>query len=338
VLELSRALAALLPAGMPVARALGAAEQAVSGSVAMTLAGVRARVERGATLASALREHPVIFSPFYTGVVDAGEKSGDLAGAFDRLAHHLEREEELRSRIISLSIYPALLLIVGAVATAVLMLFVLPRFVELLDGAGAGLPRATALLVSTTAALREYWPVALALTLAMPAALIALRATLRGRVATARAANALPLVGILRRETLAASFARLVGGLLSGGAPLLSALDGARGCLSDPLAQDETARIRARIREGASLRQALTEGSLFPPLLAQLVAIGEDSGRLPAFLAQAAAIFERRTERAVERLVTLAEPMMIVLFGGIVGLVALALLQAVYGINAGTFR
>ena len=159
-----------------------------------------------------------------------------------------------------------------------------------------------------------------------------------GRCTLARATIALPLVGALRRDAMAAAFARLVGGLLSGGAPLLTALDDARGCIADPLAQEESTRIRARIREGASLRQALAEGNLFPPLLTQLVAVGEDSGRLPAFLAQAATILERRTERTVERLVTLAEPAMIVLFGGVVGLVALALLQAVYGINAGTFR
>jgi type II secretory pathway component PulF len=338
VLEIARAMAALLPAGMPVARALMAAEQAVSGPVAITLALVRARVERGVSLASALREHPNVFSPFFTGVIDAGEKSGDLPGAFDRLARHLEREEELRSRIISLSIYPALLLVVGAAATAVLILFVLPRFVELLDGAGAGLPRATAILVGTSAVLRDRWLVVVAFALAVSVALLAVRSNPKGRNTLARATISLPLVGALRRDAMAAAFARLVGGLLSGGAPLLTALDDARGCIADPLAQDESTRIRARIREGASLRQALSEGDLFPPLLGQLVAVGEDSGRLPAFLAQAATILERRTERTVERLVTLAEPAMIVLFGGVVGLVALALLQAVYGINAGTFR
>jgi general secretion pathway protein F len=338
VLEVTRAMAALLPAGLPVTRALTAARQAVSGTVVDALDDVRGRIDRGTTLAAALREHPVFFTPYYSGVIDAGERSGDLAGAFERLAHHLEREDELRSRILSLSIYPALLLVVGVAATAVLVLFVLPRFVELLDGAGAELPRATALLIASAARARDLWPILLGAAVSAPALIVGARSSATGRRALARVTFALPLIGALRSDAVAASFARLVGGLLSGGAPLLAALGDAHRCIDDPLARDETARIRTRVRAGASLRQALDEGGLFPPLLAQLVAVGEESGRLPAFLLQAATILERRTERAVERVVAIAEPAMIVAFGGMVGVVALALLQAVYGINAGTFR
>ena len=338
LLEVTRAMSVLMPAGLPVARALSAAREAVPGSMAETLDDVRARIERGTTLAAALREHPDVFTPYVAGVVDAGERAGDLTGAFERLAHHLEREDELRSRIVSLSIYPALLLVVGMTATAVLVLFVLPRFVELLEGAGADLPRATALLIGSSARARDMWPLLVATGLAVPGLIFGMRSTVAGRRVLARVAIALPLIGPLRRASVAGAFARLVGGLLTGGAPLLSALGDAHRCIADPLAGEETTRIRSRIRAGASLRQALDEGQLFPPLLAQLVAVGEESGRLPDFLMQAASIFERRVERSAERLVAFAEPAMIVAFGGAVGIVALALLQAVYGINAGTFR
>jgi len=108
--------------------------------------------------------------------------------------------------------------------------------------------------------------------------------------------------------------------------------------LDDPLARDEVARIRSRVREGAALRSALAEGDLFPPVLTQLVAVGEESGRLQEFMLKAADILEERAERAVQRLVALAEPAMIVIFGGVVGFVALSLLQAIYSVNAGSFR
>jgi type II secretory pathway component PulF len=107
--------------------------------------------------------------------------------------------------------------------------------------------------------------------------------------------------------------------------------------MSDPVARDETDRIRTRIREGSALNTAISERALFPPMLAQLVALGEEAGRLAEFLLKSADMLERRTERAVERMVALAEPAMIVLFGGLVALVALALLQAIYGVNAGSF-
>ena len=130
----------------------------------------------------------------------------------------------------------------------------------------------------------------------------------------------------------------MTGVLLGGGAPLLTALDDTVESIGDPIAREDVVRIRTSVREGASLRQAISDGALFPPLLAQLVAVGEESGRLREFLLKAADIFEDRTERSTQRLATLAEPAMIVVFGIIVAFVALSLLQAIYGINAGSFR
>ena len=126
--------------------------------------------------------------------------------------------------------------------------------------------------------------------------------------------------------------------LLGGGAPLLAALDDTVESIGDPIARDDVARIRTRVREGSSLKSAVGEGSLFPPMLAQLIGVGEDAGQLKVFLMKAADIFEQRTERATARLATLAEPAMIIVFGAIVAFVALSLLQAIYGINANSFK
>jgi general secretion pathway protein F len=338
VLELTRAVAALLPVGMPLAQALGASANVATGDVRAAVLAVRARVERGETLSAALAAHPRLFPPLYVGLVRAGEKSGDVAGAFARLADQLEREEALRGKLLSASIYPLLLAAAGSVAVTVLLVFVLPRFAELLQDSGAALPRSTAIMLGVSTTLRRFWPALFLVPVAAAMVAAWVRGTAEGRRAWSGFLLAVPVVRGLRRHALAARFARLTGVLLGGGAPLLAALDDAAESLADPLARDETLRVRTRVREGHSLRDALAEGGLFPPLLSQLVGVGEEAGRLREFLLKAADIFEEKTERLTQRLATLAEPAMIVLFGSVVALVALSLLQAIYGINAGSFR
>jgi general secretion pathway protein F len=338
VLEVTRALAALLPVGMPLAQALNAASGVASGDVRAALQEVRARVERGDTLSSALAEHRNLFSPLYVGLVRAGERSGDIDAAFGRLAAQLERDEALRGKILSASIYPMLLATAGSVAVTVLLFFVLPRFVTLLEGSGAKLPRSTATLLAFSGALHRLWPVLLLIPLAIAAFAAWATNTDEGRRVWSRIMLTLPGVRTLRRYALAGRFARLVGVLLGGGAPLLAALDDTVESIGDPLARDDTVRIRTKVREGSSLRAAVAESSLFPPMLAQLIGVGEDAGQLRVFLTKSADIFEERTERATQRLATFLEPAMIVMFGAIVAFVALSLLQAIYGINANSFK
>jgi general secretion pathway protein F len=337
VLEFTRAVAALLPAGMPLARALAAGALAAPESVRPTLDTVRSKVDRGEDLASALAEHPRLFSSLYIGIVRAGEKSGSLDTAFQRLAEHLERESELRSKLVSMSIYPVLLGLVGIAAVLVLVLFVLPRFSDLLLSSGTALPATTAAVVGVAMTVQEQWWVVALVPVLVVAGLTWLRTTDAGRRTSARTLVRLPLVGAWRRQHLGASFARMVGELLAGGAPLILALQDARDCMTDSVAQEETDRIRVQVREGGSLHASIAEGGIFPPVLSQLVALGEDSGRLADFLLKSAELLEKKTEQTLERLVALLEPAMIVGFGGIVAVVALALLQAIYGVNAGSF-
>ncbi|HTI62630.1 MAG TPA: type II secretion system F family protein [Gemmatimonadaceae bacterium] len=338
VLEVTRALAALLPVGMPLAQALNAASGVASGDVKAALSQVREHVEHGDTLSTALAQHRELFSPLYVGLVRAGEKSGDLESAFARLADQLERDEQLRGRILSAAIYPMLLATAGTVAVTVLLFFVLPRFVTLLEGSGATLPRSTATLLALAAGLHRGWPVLVLIPFVVAAFVAWTRTSDAGRRTWSSALLALPGIRTLRRYALAGRFARLVGVLLGGGAPLLPALDDTVESIGDPVARDDVVRIRTRVRDGSSLRAALAESRLFPPLLAQLVGVGEEAGQLQTFLMKSADIFEERTERATQRLATFAEPAMIVIFGCMVAFVALSLLQAIYGINANSFK
>ena len=338
VLDATRALAALLPAGLALSRALTAAATVTTGVVAERLNTVRQRVDRGDSFAAALAEHRDVFPAHYVGVVRAAERSGQLDEAFARLATELEREEALRGKLVSAAIYPALLAGVGGIAVLVLLLFVLPRFAELLRGAGAALPQSTATLLALSELARTYWPALFAPLILAILTFGWARTTAQGARALSAVLLALPLIGALRRLALSARFARLTAVLLGGGAPLLNALDDASESVGDPLARAEVTRIRGRVREGVALHRAIGEGTLWSPLLSQLVAVGEESGRLREFLGKAAEIFEQRAERATTRLVALAEPAMIVVFGTLVGFVALSLLQAIYGINASSFR
>ena len=338
VLEATRALAALLAAGVPLVRALTIAASLVPPRVAATLDDVRTRISAGSALADALGRHPAAFSPLYRGVVRAGERSGDLAESFNALAKQLDGEARLRARLLSATIYPALLAVAGTITIAMLVLFVLPRFAELLADAHSTLPPTTAALMAVSNWLGHAWPVVVVALVGLVAGIVGMSCTEGGTRVIASLLVRAPVVGTLRRNILASRLARLLSVLLGGGAPLLTALDDTFDSLSDPLARDEVARVRARVREGRSLHGALAEGSLFPPVLARLVAVGEESGSLRDFLERSAELCEERAERTLERLVTFIEPAMIVAFGILIAFVALSLLQAIYGVDATTFR
>lgn len=337
VTEATRSIAALLSAGLPLTRALETTRDVVGGRLAEVLEAVLVDVRGGASFAQALGGHPEAFDPLYVGVVRAGERSGRLGLVTERLASELEREDELRERIVSASLYPSALILLGGVSLLLLLFLVVPRFAELLVDAGAELPAMTVALLATSDFVRGYWLYLMLGVVAGSMSLVAYGSGAKGRQVLASVALGVPVIGSIRRGLLAARFTRLLSVLLEGGAPVVSGLADTADSLPDPVASEEVQRIREEVRVGTPLHRAIAAGSLFPPELAQLVAVGEESGRLAEFLHRAADFYERRSVRAMERAVTLLEPAVIVVFGGIVALVALALLQAIYGVNAGSF-
>lgn len=339
LLDVSRTLAALLPAGLPLPRALDAARRMVKGDlIDGALADVRERIERGERLAHALAAYPSVFPRHYIGLIRAGENVGDLGGAFARLSEQLEAEAKVRNRLLSAALYPLILAAAGGTAMLVLLVVVLPNFAALLTDTGAELPSSTALVLGVSGALKRYWPVIPILLLVPTITVIRLRSRPDGRLLIDSLIHRTPIIGSLLRDAEAARFARVTGTLLSGGAPLLAALDDACAAATGEAASAAATRVKTAVRDGAPLNHAMQREGSFPPLLAQLTAVGEESARLGEFLLKAAQLFEERTERTVQRLVSLAEPAMIVVFGGVIGFVALSLLQAIYSVNAGSFR
>lgn len=338
VAELTRSLAALLQAGVPLSRALSTVTTITPGALTPVIDDLRGRIARGESLGAAIASHPRVFTALYAGVVRAGERSGNLSGSFAALAAQLDREERLRARLLAASIYPLILAVASAAAIAVLVLYVLPSFAELLEGARATIPRSTATLLAMAEGVRGSWPILLGVVVSVGAALGLGARTESGRRSLASLLLKTPLVGALRRYTLAARLGRVLSVLLAGGAPLLSALEDTQQSLADPVARDAVGRIRARVRDGTALNVAIGETGLFPPLLPRLVAIGEESSRLEEFLGRAADICEDKAERLLQRVVALAEPAMIMVLGVMVAFIALSLLQAIYGVDASAFR
>lgn len=336
--EFTRTLSALLPAGLPLARALSVASDMAPAALRPALADVLSRVERGNTFADALAANPSAFPASYVGLVRAGERAGSLFDSVSRLADAIESEQQFRSRLVTAAIYPVLLAVVGGAAILVLLMIVLPKFGALFAASGSAIPASTAFVLAVSSTLQAH---AVLLVSGVGSILVLLIWVFRAREGAdvrSRLLLAMPLVSGFYREVLAARVSRVIAILLGGGAPFVIALDDAARSIDDPSAQREVLRIRARVREGVSPSAAVAEGTLFPPVLARLVAAGEESSQLESFFAKAADLFEERAKRSAARFVALAEPGLIVVFGIVVGVIALSLVQAIYGINITPMR
>jgi len=338
VVEAFRYLATLVDAGFPLDRALETVSRVVARSDVMTaLQQVRAQVQAGAALADALAEQPRLFPPLAVGMIRAGERGGTLAPALDRLAEHLEGEEALRSELVAAMYYPMLVAIVGGVAMLVLVLYVLPRFVDVIGEAGAAIPRTTALLLHTSALAQQWWPLLVLGVIAAVVVGVSYRRSVMGRAKTDAFLLRLPVVGPLRQRLVAARLGRSLATLLDSGMPILPALDIAARALGDSAATEQVLRARQEVQAGVRLAPALGRGHGFPYLFLQMVEVGEESGRLAEMLARAATAAEGELRRGLERLVRLVEPALIVAFGAVAGFVALSLLQAIYGFRVDLF-
>lgn len=334
LLEVVRALGSLLRAGLNVPEAMTEATSFVDGRALEMLESLSSRVEQGERLADAMARHPEWFDAFMIGVVRAAERSGDLGAALERLEEKLERDADIRSELLGALIYPALLTVAGGAAVCVLLGVVLPRFAEILTAAGGALPASTRLVLALSEVVSSWWWVVGA---GVVGAGIAVQTVVRpsARAYTkSLALLRLPGVSVARRELLTARYARMLSVLLGGGTPLSEGLRYCEMALDDPLVRRDAALVRSKVEEGSSFRQALAAASVFAPTFQRLVAAGEATGRLDHFLVQAADFYERRMERATRRIVALVEPGLIIVFGLIVGFIALAVVQSIYSINA----
>lgn len=329
----TRVVATMLSAGLPLERALalpgGGAGNAMLASAATALGK---EIRDGSTLASAMRKNPKVFSSLYVAMVSAGEETGALDQVMLRLADNLDETAELRARVRGALLYPALMAFVAAIGVTVILLFVVPRFVGMLGEVGGSLPLSTRVLIGASNAVSGYWWLWL---LAIAVAVFGTTrwaGVSRNRMRWHEVRLRLPVTGVLERAQIAARFTRNIGLLQQSGIGILPSLRIARSGISNLAISARIERAAEGVaqgkRLGAELRDAL------PPLAVQLIALGEETGRLGELAIRAADSLDRDVSRRLRNLIGLLEPVLIIVFGVVVGFVALAMLQAIYSVNA----
>jgi general secretion pathway protein F len=330
-----RSIAALVSAGVPLERAIGASEALARGPLYKALAEARAQLRGGQTLAEALEKARGVVPPLVTGMLRAGERGSRLGPALDQVAAHLEHEADLLGRVQQALAYPLLLLVAGSASVLVIGTVVVPKFADLLGDLGQELPPTTRALLAGSSFLAHDGILLLVTAIGLGWALVTAMSTPSGRLRWHRLLLELPVVGALRQTIASARLSRALSGMLYAGMPLLSALDATGDALGDRALAERLHRVRDRVAGGQALTPALEHERALSRTTLQLFAVGEGSGQLAAMAARAGDLAAQEAERGLRVLVSLLEPGLIILFGGLVAFVAAALLQAVYSIRPG---
>lgn len=331
----SRQLADLLKAGINLNRALGTlTRQTANPAFGAVVEQVRADVAAGMPLADALRKHPRAFPSLFVNMVRAGEAGGFLEDVLHRAALFAEKELELRGRVAGALIYPALLVALGGSSVLFLLTFFIPRFTLIFKDLGGELPVLTKGMIAASDFLAGYGgPLAGALLLATLLFWRWVR-TPAGRLAFDRLRLRLPLLGDVLRKTAVARFTRTLGALLQSGVPILTALDIATDALGNAVLAQVAAEAAAAVKDGRSLAEPLGRSPHFPPVVVDMIAVGEESGNLDGVLAHVADAYDREVDRAVKLFVTLLEPMLLIFMAAVVGLIVIAMLLPVFSLNS----
>ena len=329
-----RSIASLVGAGVPLERAVAASEALAKGGLREMLVEARQQLREGRGVAGALDESGLV-PPVVIGMLRAGERGSRLAAALDHAAAHLEHEADLAARVKQALAYPLLLAVMGTASVLVIGTVVVPRFAALLADLGQALPLSTRILLGGSAFVARHGLLLAAALLALGAVAAAWVAQPAGELAWHRALLRVPVVRSVRHALASARVCRALGGMLAAGLPLLPALEAARDAAGDRAVAERLGRARERVTRGEPLSASLAAERAVTPMALELLTVGESSGRLAGMADRAGAVAGQEAERSLRTATTLIEPALIVSFGGIVALVAAALLQAVYSIRPG---
>ncbi|MGK0673493.1 MAG: type II secretion system inner membrane protein GspF [Halothiobacillaceae bacterium] len=331
---ITRQLATLVQAGLPIEAALGAvARQSEKMATRNLIHAVRSRVMEGCTLADALSEYPRVFPELYRATVAAGEASGHLDAVLERLADYTEARETLRRKIQLALLYPGLLTLMAIVVVMGLLTYVVPQVTQVFQHLGQDLPGLTQALLALSGFLREY---GLGLLGGLVTGVLAFRHALRRTSIERRWHHLLlrmPLAGRLIRGVNTARFARTLGILASAGVPILEAMRIAASVMDNVPMREAVEEATLRVREGVGIATALADSKLFPPMTIQLIASGEQSGRLRPMLERAAAQQEGELSAIIATALGLFEPVLIMVMGGVVLIIVLAILLPIFELN-----
>ncbi len=316
----TRQFATMINAGLPLVQSLDIlAKQTENKHLAETIGRVLYDVESGNTLADAMRRHPKVFTDLFTNMVAAGESGGILDVILLRLASFLEKSDALKRKIKSAMIYPTVIMCVAVIAVAVLLIFVIPTFQKMFADAGVPLPLPTRFVIAMSAFLQAYW---WAVVLGIAGAVFAIRMyykTDAGHLTVDRLLLRMPVMGNLLRKSAVSRFTRTLGTLVASGVSILEGLEITARTAGNRVIHDAVMQSRSSIAGGDTISDPLKRSGVFPPMVVQMINVGEQTGGLDEMLSKIADFYDEEVDAAVESLLAAMEPIMIVVLGVIVG-------------------
>jgi general secretion pathway protein F len=331
---MTRQLATLVGAGLPLVECLGAlVEQVDSAKQKKILSQVRERVVEGGTLADAMNAHPSVFSGLYVNMVRAGEASGALDLVLIRLAEYTERAAALQAKVRSALTYPLFMGLASSAILFFLLSYVVPKVTRIFEETHAKLPTMTIILLAISGFLSNYWYVVIGGAVLVVGGIRMWKRTPAGRLQFDRLVLRVPYFGKVLKKVALARFARTLSTLLLGGIPLLQALDIVKHVVSNMVLSNAIEDGRNSIREGHSVADPLKKSGLFPPLLIHMIAVGEKSGELESMLARAADAYDGEVEASVSALSSIMEPVLVIFMGGVVLFIVMAILLPIFQLN-----
>ncbi|TVQ93668.1 MAG: type II secretion system F family protein [Chromatiaceae bacterium] len=332
----SRQLATMMAAGVPLVQSFDIVGRGHDNpSMQNLLLSIKADIESGTAMAAALAKHPDHFDDLVCNLVAAGEAAGVLDVLLDEIATYKEKTESLKGKIKKAMFYPAAVIAVAVGVTVIIMLFVVPQFKALFSSFGADLPAFTLLIIAISDFVREYW---WGLLLGFGAAVYSIgklyQKSRKFRELLDRVVLRIPVLGPILHKAAVARFARTLSTLFAAGVPLVEALDSVAGATGNIVYSQAVNRMREEVAAGQSLQFSMRQRGLFPHMVVQMTAIGEESGALDEMLAKAADFFEEEVDNAVDALSSLLEPMIMVVIGGMVGGLVVAMYLPIFKLAA----
>jgi type IV pilus assembly protein PilC len=287
-------------------------------------------VESGSTLADALSKHPGIYSDLYVNMVEAGETGGVLDVILSRLATYLEKMDSLKRKIRGAMTYPAVVFLVTIVATVFMLVFIIPTFAKLYADFGGALPGPTRIVMAISSFVRTKWWLLGGVVLAVIVAIRRFYRTKEGRAKIDRFLLGIPIFGPVLLKTAIARFTRTLGTLVSSGVPILEGLEITAKAAGNTVVKEAVMKTRASISSGQTIAEPLRQSEVFPPMVVQMISVGEETGALDEMLVKIADFYDEEVDSAVDAMTSVIEPIMIVLMGGVVGGMVVAMYLPIF--------
>ena len=329
----TRQFSVMIGAGLPLVQCLEIlGTQAEDPNFGAVILATRADVESGASLADAMKRHPKAFDALFTNMIAAGEAGGILDAILKRLATYIEKAVKLKGQVKSAMVYPIAVIVIATVVVGAILWKVIPTFATLFAGLGADLPLPTRIVIGLSNGLVRFGPFIIVGIGGLLFALKSYYGTPAGQMVIDRIVLKLPVLGLLMRKIAVARFCRTLSTLLASGVSILEALDITAKTAGNAVVEQAINSTRKSIEGGETIAAPLKNTAVFPPMVVQMIAVGESTGALDTMLAKIADFYEEEVDVAVAGLLTLLEPLMIALLGGVVGGIVIAMYMPIFAL------